>query len=368
MPMSQTAISRAPRPSSLADVLDLILDKGLVIDAYVRVSALGIEALTIDARIVVASVDTYLRFAEAVNRLDLGQTETQGIQGLTESLTEKGAKGISQARRYPVMTDSSLYVYAIVPPDAALDDVAKSIEPAAGSVFTIPAGDLAAVVSPVSDPKVRVTRANLDVHQRVVERAAQSGTAIPMRFGVVADSEAELAEFLCTERPALTRLLRQYADCVEFRVGASYRGNVAIREASDGTAAIRRLRARISDRPPDATYYDRIALGELVAKRIERNAERDCQRLGATLAAAAHRAKRLATRNSDEVFRGAFLVHRCDVARFDRRVAEIADRESERMTFSVFGPLAAWDFVEFFATPKASRRRATSKEEEAWAS
>ena len=94
MPSTASGISRAPRPSSLADVLDLILDKGLVIDAYVRVSALGIEVLTIDARIVVASVDTYLHFAEAVNRLDLTKTETQGIQGLTQDLKESGSKGM----------------------------------------------------------------------------------------------------------------------------------------------------------------------------------------------------------------------------------------------------------------------------------
>jgi hypothetical protein len=93
MSMTQSSLSRAPRPSSLADVVDLILDKGLVIDAYVRVSALGIEVLTIDARIVIASVDTYLRFAEAVNRLDLSETETKGIQGLTESLSEGGSEG-----------------------------------------------------------------------------------------------------------------------------------------------------------------------------------------------------------------------------------------------------------------------------------
>ena len=60
-----------PRPSGLADVIEIILDKGIVIDAYVRVSLVGIEILTIDARIVIASVDTYLRFAEAVNRLDI---------------------------------------------------------------------------------------------------------------------------------------------------------------------------------------------------------------------------------------------------------------------------------------------------------
>jgi gas vesicle structural protein len=82
-----------PAPSSLADVIDTILDKGLVIDIYVRVSLVGIELLTIDARIVVASVDTYLRFAEAVNRLDLQETQVGGIPELVEDMTERGAKG-----------------------------------------------------------------------------------------------------------------------------------------------------------------------------------------------------------------------------------------------------------------------------------
>lgn len=60
-----------PRAGTLYDVLELILDRGMVIDVFVRVSLVGIEILKIDARIVVASVDTYLRFAEACNRLDL---------------------------------------------------------------------------------------------------------------------------------------------------------------------------------------------------------------------------------------------------------------------------------------------------------
>ena len=79
---SSNYLQRGPSPSGLADVLDLILDKGLVIDAYVRVSVIGIEVLTVDARIVIASVDTYLKFAEAVNRLDLTQTETAGLAEL----------------------------------------------------------------------------------------------------------------------------------------------------------------------------------------------------------------------------------------------------------------------------------------------
>lgn len=82
-----------PRPSGLADVIDVILDKGLVIDAYVRVSLVGIELLTIDARIVVASVDTYLRFAEAVNRLDIAHDDdSEGLPQLMKDITSGGAE------------------------------------------------------------------------------------------------------------------------------------------------------------------------------------------------------------------------------------------------------------------------------------
>ena len=63
----------------------------MVIDAYVRVSLVGIEVLTIDARVVIASVDTYLRFAEAVNRLDISQ-EKEGLPGLVGNMQEDGAK------------------------------------------------------------------------------------------------------------------------------------------------------------------------------------------------------------------------------------------------------------------------------------
>ncbi|HEY8300582.1 MAG TPA: gas vesicle protein GvpJ [Jatrophihabitans sp.] len=81
-----------PAPSGLADVIEVILDKGLVIDAYVRVSLVGIELLTIDARIVIASVDTYLRFAEATNRLDLYEHGGKDLPELFNAMQEGGAK------------------------------------------------------------------------------------------------------------------------------------------------------------------------------------------------------------------------------------------------------------------------------------
>ena len=93
---AQQGMSRGG-PSGLAEVLDVLLDKGLVIDAFVRVSLVGIELLTIDARVVIASVDTYLRFAEAVNRLDLLQVNnSQTLGDLVSGGKEKGAKHVTK--------------------------------------------------------------------------------------------------------------------------------------------------------------------------------------------------------------------------------------------------------------------------------
>lgn len=83
---------------NLYDVLELILDRGLVIDAFVRVSIVGIEILKIDVRVVVASVDTYLRFAEACNRLDLesGRKAPTQLTDIVGDTVESGAKGKSK--------------------------------------------------------------------------------------------------------------------------------------------------------------------------------------------------------------------------------------------------------------------------------
>ena len=102
MAIVESALAQMPegrRGNSLADVLGLILDKGLVIDAFVRVSVIGIELVTVDARIVIASIDTYLKFAEAVNRLDLTQTKESTtyedlVRGGSKQLSEGGTKGV----------------------------------------------------------------------------------------------------------------------------------------------------------------------------------------------------------------------------------------------------------------------------------
>ncbi|MBZ9593803.1 MULTISPECIES: gas vesicle structural protein GvpA [Streptomyces] len=100
VPQGGSAIARGggSNSSSLYDVLELILDRGLVIDVFVRISVVGIELIKIDARIVVASVDTYLRFAEACNRLDLeaGRKAPAQLPDVVGKVVEGGARGKSK--------------------------------------------------------------------------------------------------------------------------------------------------------------------------------------------------------------------------------------------------------------------------------
>ncbi|MDX6361358.1 gas vesicle protein GvpJ [Streptomyces sp. NPDC058274] len=93
---SDEVVACPPRAGTLYDVLELILDRGMVIDVFVRVSLVGIEILKIDARIVVASVDTYLRFAEACNRLDLERDS--GSTTIPELLSGGAAKSIGKRK------------------------------------------------------------------------------------------------------------------------------------------------------------------------------------------------------------------------------------------------------------------------------
>ncbi len=82
------AVERTPSGSSLIDVLDRVLDKGIVIDAWVRVSLVGIDLVTVEARVVVASIDTYLKYSEAV-----------GITGPVSRPRELGAGGADELER-----------------------------------------------------------------------------------------------------------------------------------------------------------------------------------------------------------------------------------------------------------------------------
>jgi gas vesicle structural protein len=122
-----SVLERRQETSSLADVVGTILDKGVVIDVFARVSVVGIEVLRVDARVVVASIDTYLRFAEAANRLQLGMREPRQLPDLARDIAEGGARGIAAGKAKGIAEAKAKAVEDVV--DASLDRLERVLSP-----------------------------------------------------------------------------------------------------------------------------------------------------------------------------------------------------------------------------------------------
>jgi hypothetical protein len=135
-------VQRTSGPASLAEVLDVILEKGIVIDAWARVSVVGIELLTIEARVVVASIDTYLRYAEAIGLTALAAAP-RDQQG--ESGEESGQE---PARQLPPGEDEVLGYLADHPEGLRLGEME--------AYFNVPRRELGETVNQlVEDDRVR---------------------------------------------------------------------------------------------------------------------------------------------------------------------------------------------------------------------
>jgi hypothetical protein len=254
------------------------------------------------------------------------------------------------------MTDApGLYVYGIVGMEGSVPSGAVPVQPAAGDFAVIEHEGVAAVVSPIDGASVRMTRANLEAHQSAVEAIMGETTVLPMRFGIVADSATALVEqFLEPQHRRLLGLLQEFAGGVELRVEARFIEDVMIREAVAAVPKIRQLQARIAKAHPDAAYYERLALGELIAATVDRMKDSEAAKLGSRLAPLARRAQQLPAGDESVVCRGAFLVDRSATARFDAELSRIAASESRRLSFSLVGPLPPWDFVELQARVRVS--------------
>jgi hypothetical protein len=292
---SSNYLQRAPSPSGLAEVLDVILDKGLVIDAYVRVSVIGIELLTIDARIVIASVDTYLRFAEATDQKAAGSP--------------------------PADATSPIYVYGVLRAGSigavAVDGVADR------PVSTLELGGLAAVTSDLADERLRVRRRDLVRHLRVLESVFAEATIVPCAFGTVLQSrQAVEAELLTTRREELLGLLERLEGRVQLNVKAVYDEETVLREIVQAEPEIARLREQ-TRALGEAGHFASIRLGELVASAL---AERRSADAGGLLERLSAEAEDVVVDEAAEtvVLKASFLVARERIAGFDEVLEELA--------------------------------------------
>jgi hypothetical protein len=236
------------------------------------------------------------------------------------------------------------YVYGIVERKAP----APSGKGIGGSPLRLITDDgAAALVSELEQRELALGREELLAHARVLEDAVSSGTVLPMRFGIVMEGEDEVRQrLLAGHADELRAQLERFADKVEVNIRASYDEQLVMREVVSENEEVRRLRDAVQGKPEDATYYERIRLGELVSKAVEQKREADSARILEALWPFASDVHVAPPSHERIALSAAFLVERKRLHDFDQAVEGFAGGQAGRLLFKYTGPLPPHSFVE----------------------
>jgi hypothetical protein len=170
---------------------------------------------------------------------------------------------------------------------------------------------------------------------------------LPVRFGIVMSGPEEIRSRLLDEHaPELREQLTELEGKVEVRIRANYDEDGLLREVIRDHPEIAALRAQMRGRSDDATYYERIRLGELVATAVERRREHDAQVIVEALSAIALAVDHGRTEHERVAVQASFLVERSRLAEFDEVLEEVAAGFAGRLRFKYTGPMPAHSFVE----------------------
>jgi hypothetical protein len=236
------------------------------------------------------------------------------------------------------------YVYGIVESTARAPK-AKGI---GGAPLAVVAGDgAAALVSDLPDGEVQMGRDEVMTHAEVLDQALTRGTVLPMRFGVIMGGSDDVRRQLLERHGEdLRAQLVDLAGKVELNVRAVYEEDVVLREVVNDDPEIARLREVVHDRSEDATYYERIRLGELVAQAVEHRREQDAQAIVDLLTPTTLAVDVGAPAHERVVINASFLVERKRLDAFDEVLEAVARDQFGRIRFKLTGPRAPHSFVE----------------------
>jgi hypothetical protein len=238
------------------------------------------------------------------------------------------------------------YVYGVVPADARL----PSTEGVGGQPIRSVAGTdgVAAVVSHLEvGEELRLGRDEVLAHSRVLGEVQKAGSVLPMRLGIVMDSDEDVRErLLDPHTPELLEQLEQFRGKFEANVRVVYEEDALMREVVASDPQIAELRQAIQGRDPDGTYYERIRLGELVAGAVERIREADEESLLSALRQVSLEQNVSPPAHERVVLNAAFLLDETRATEFDDVLEAIAEGQSGRLRFRYTGPLPPHSFVE----------------------
>jgi hypothetical protein len=240
------------------------------------------------------------------------------------------------------------YVYGIVESTAATP---RGRGIGGAPLRLVKGADAAALVSEIGSSQVRLGRKEVLVHSKVLERALKRGPVLPMRFGVVMSDDEDIRSRLLDEHAAeLSTQLTEMVGKVEIRIRATYEEEPLLRDVVRDHPEIGSLREALRGSSEDATYYERIRLGELVAGAVERRREHDARVIVDALATASLAVEVGSAPHERVVVQVSFLVERERLGEFNAILDGIAGDFGGRVRFKYTGPLPPHSFVQLAAS------------------
>jgi hypothetical protein len=240
-----------------------------------------------------------------------------------------------------------LYVYGVIPAADALGwPGTDGIDGPSATVRTVERGELAALVSTLPSDRIPGRRDDLEAHRRVLSLANERGTTIPMRFGIVIDSEDLVREeLLVRHAPEFTDLLRKLDGHVQMTVRAVYAEDAPLREVLESEPEIVRRSAAIQGLSEPESRQERIELGRLVAERVTARREQDEQALLDRLWSFATDVRVEPPGSEGVALNAHLLVRRDRRSALDDAVAVLAALQGH-LALRYIGPLPPYSFAD----------------------
>lgn len=239
---------------------------------------------------------------------------------------------------------TAVYVYGLVGADAPLPEGLTGLGPS-GKVETIVHGDVAALVSDVPADRPLGTRDDLLAHEAVVDTVAAGTAVLPMRFPAVVEEQGVVEELLVPHHDRFVAALGELEGRVQYTLKGRYEQDVVLREVLQEHPEIAELQAEIRDLPEDATYHQRLRLGELVVGALEERRDAEEAQLVQQLEPYAVAVVTHHPGQADDLVNTAFLVERERAQEFEDAVEQQGERLHGRARLRLLGPLAPYDFV-----------------------
>lgn len=240
---------------------------------------------------------------------------------------------------------SAKYIYGVVRADGKSRPRMKGI--GQKQVRVVDADGLGALTSDVPPGDLEAGRDELLAHSRVLEKAVEHGTVLPMQFGVVMSSESAVREeLLDPHRAELEAQLEEMEDKFEVNLKAMYDEQALLTEVINEQPEVAKLRQALQGQPEEATHFERIRLGELIAGAVDEKRDRDANAILDRLAPHVVAVEVGEPVHERMALNASFLIDQAARKDFDGELDRFAAEQAGRLRFKYTGPLAPHSFVE----------------------